>query len=629
MDRIAVLWPNRLKNYERLQIEGVQIFENVGRLNVEPLAKQLPADGFHAVVCTGGIELEVRRLINLPIYVVTSGYIDVLESFQMLETEYNLINKQVALLVHKNNFLHLNRLTPYVNNYIELFSFSGSEDVKRILQQIISRNFDAVLTGPTGLTYAEKAGIPAFPLCYSEESVLDSIKQVKALLNLNRKEILQMKRIQSAIDVSPDAIISTDAEGCVNLCNKKACDILRLPPDQVLGNSITQVMGDPSWSAVYKKGVSQRSVLVKIGQDNYFSTRLPIVQDQRVIGSVCTLQAVEQIRTMENKFRSLQARGLTARYCFHNICGVSPCMREVITHAQIFAETELTVLLEGETGTGKELFAQSIHNASPRKNGPFVAINCAALPEPLLESELMGYDEGAFTGAKKGGKTGLFELAHGGTIFLDEINQMPLPLQSKLLRVIQERAVMRVGGNRMIPIDVRIVAAANEKLKEKVGANQFRSDLYYRLNIMRLRLPPLRERKEDIPLLVEIFAQQCGECTMEALEMLIDRVKNYNWPGNIRELQNYVWRSVALLSHGVSPDSSFFAEYLQEDQKNNECTSLGSDEFIVSLGTLEEMEQQIVKKVTQYCEGNQSKAARILNVSRNTISSKLNRRSSV
>lgn len=625
MDKIAVLWPNRLKNYERLQMDGVQVFENVGGLNVEPIVRRLPEEGFHAVVCTGGIELEVRRLINLPTYVVTSGYIDVLESFQMLESEYKLVNKQVALLVHKNNFLQLSRITPYVNNYIELFSFSGSEDVKRILQQIISRNFDAVLTGPTGLTYAKRAGLPAFPLCYSEESALDSIKQVRSLLDLNRKEILQMKRIQSAIDVSPDAIISTDAEGHINLCNKKACDILHLPQDKVLKQPITQIMNDPSWSAVYTKGVPQRSVLVKIGQENYFSTRLPIVQDQRVIGSVCTLQEVEQIRTMENKFRSLQARGLTARYCFDDIAGASPRMQEVLAHARIFAETELTVLVEGETGTGKELFAQSIHNASPRKNGPFVAINCAALPEPLLESELMGYDEGAFTGAKKGGKTGLFELAHGGTIFLDEINQMPLALQSKLLRVIQERAVMRVGGNRMIPIDVRIVAAANEKLQEKVDANQFRSDLYYRLNIMRLRLPPLRERREDIPLLAEIFAQQRGTIPADALKMLIDRVQNYAWPGNIRELQNYVWRSVALLSHGVSLDSNFFSEYLQEDQTDMAHASLASDEIVVSLGTLEEMEQQIVKKVTQRCDGNQSKAARILNVSRNTISSKLNR----
>ena len=626
MDKIALLWPNRLKNYERLHLEGVCVFENVGGLNVEPIVRRLPQEGFHAVVCTGGIELEVRRLISLPIYVVTSGYIDVLESFQTLESEYRLINKQIALLVHKNNFLQLSRLRPYVNNYIELFTFSGSEEAKRILQQIISRNFDAVLTGPTGLVYAEETGIPAYPLCYSEESALDSVKQVKSLLELNRKEILQMKRIQSAVDVSPDAIISTDGEGVVNLCNKRACDILHLSQDQVLNHPVTQIMQDPSWSVVYSKGIAQRSKLVKIGQENYFSTRLPIVQDEQIIGSVCTLQEVEQIRTMESKFRSLQSRGLTARYQFDDIIGSSPAMRTAISHARIFAETEFTVLLEGETGTGKELFAQSIHNASPRKKGPFVAINCAALPEALLESELMGYEDGAFTGAKKGGKTGLFEMAHGGTIFLDEINQMPLPLQSKLLRVIQERSVMRIGGNRMIPVDVRIIAAANEDLLKKVTAKQFRSDLYYRINIMRLRLPPLRERKEDIPLLTSAFAAHNEGVDTKSLDNLLAEMNQYNWTGNIRELQNFVWRSIALLTHNVTLEPEFFLEYIpsKEDVPSEKDIS---KKISVPLGTLAEMECSIVAQMIQRCGGNQSQAARILDVSRNTISNKLNRMS--
>ncbi len=283
-------------------------------------------------------------------------------------------------------------------------------------------------------------------------------------------------------------------------------------------------------------------------------------------------------------------------------------------------------MLEGETGTGKELFAQSIHNASPRKKGPFVAINCAALPEALLESELMGYEDGAFTGAKKGGKTGLFEMAHGGTIFLDEINQMPLPLQSKLLRVIQERSVMRIGGNRMIPVDVRIIAAANEDLLKKVTAKQFRSDLYYRINIMRLRLPPLRERKEDIPLLTSAFAAHNEGVDTKSLDNLLAEMNQYNWPGNIRELQNFVWRSIALLTHNVTLEPEFFLEYIpsKEDVPSEKDIS---KKISVPLGTLAEMECSIVAQMIQRCGGNQSQAARILDVSRNTISNKLNRMS--
>ena len=624
MNKIAVLWPNRMKNYERLHIEGVQVFENVGALNAEEIARSLPGAGFHAVVCTSGIEQAVRQLACLPTYVVTSGYIDVLESFRTIESEYKLINKRIALLLHKNNSIQLSRLVPYVHNYIELFLFSKSRDVKRILQEIVKDEFDAVLTGPTGLNYSESVGILAFPLCYSEETALDGIKQVSALLALNRKEILQRKQIQSAIDVAPNAIIATSADGHINLCNEKMCQILHMSQQEVLNRPVTEIMKDPSWTSVYQEGVVQRGALVKIGRDSYFSTRLPIRQDQRIVGSVGTLQEVEQIRDLESKYRSLQVRGFVARYHFEDIQGESACMKEAIAKARVFAKTDLTILIEGETGTGKELFVQSIHNASQRKNGPFVAINCAALAESLLESELMGYEDGAFTGAKKGGKIGLFELAHNGTLFLDEINQMSLSMQSKLLRVIQERTVMRIGGNRMIPIDVRIIAATNEKLQKKVEEKQFRSDLYYRINIMYLHLPPLRERKDDIPELMRVFAEQSGRSIPEEQAALLNKVKNYDWPGNIRELQNYVWRSMALLSCGLSLDACLLEEYPQAENLTAPPSSDSEDIVVLKIGTLEDMEKQIVQKITALYSGNQSKAARVLKVSRNTISNKLN-----
>lgn len=626
MNKIALLWPNRIDNYDRLRRGGVQVFENVGVLTAASLTKQLVNEGFQAFVCTGGIENEVRRVTNLPLYVVTSGYIDMLESFKSLETDYHISGKQVALLIHENNFLQMERIAPYIKNYVERFTFSRSDEIPRLFRQIIHRGFDAVVTGPTGLTYAEQEDIPAFPICYSEETALDAVKQVSSLIDLSRREILRTKQIQGAIDVSPDPILSTDSEGLVTLCNQKACEILHLSQDQILGHPIVEVMSDPTWESVYKDGVAQRGVLTKIHKDSYFSTRLPIRQEQRVIGSVGTLQAVEQIRSLETKFRSLQSRGLTAKHFFSDIVGTSPRLREVVEQAKIFAETDLTILLEGETGTGKEIFAQSIHNASSRRHGPFVAINCAALTESLLESELMGYEEGSFTGAKKGGKAGLFELAHNGTLFLDEINQMSLPLQSKLLRVIQERTVMRIGGDRMIPINVRIIAAANEKLQNKVSAGQFRSDLYYRINIMHLTLPALRDRPEDIPLLIRSFAGHGADPneTEQYLAKLYKEVEHYTWPGNIRELQNYVWRSTALLSHGVSLTSRYFDEYHMEEYHAK--SPAAEHELCVSIAPMEDMECEIVEKLFQRYDGNQSEVARVLKLSRNTVSSKLGRR---
>jgi transcriptional regulator with PAS, ATPase and Fis domain len=321
---------------------------------------------------------------------------------------------------------------------------------------------------------------------------------------------------------------------------------------------------------------------------------------------------------MESKFRSLQTRGLTAAYHFGDIVYKSSLMEQAVRQANIYAQTNLTVLIEGETGTGKEMIAQSIHNASQRRDGPFVAINCAALAESLLESELMGYEEGAFTGAKKGGKAGLFELAHNGTLFLDEINQISPPLQGKLLRVIQERTVMRLGGSRMIPVNVRILAASNENLREKVRGGLFRSDLYYRISTLCVRLPPLRERREDILPLMEHFSRETEPTGLDLSE-LYRRVSDYDWPGNIRELENYVLRSGILHSHGVSLQSGLFQDCLQAEPGQVP----GSDEISVHIGTLSHMERELVAAVLQRLGGNQSQAARLLGVSRNTVASKL------
>ncbi|MGI6424651.1 MAG: sigma-54 interaction domain-containing protein [Tepidanaerobacteraceae bacterium] len=248
--------------------------------------------------------------------------------------------------------------------------------------------------------------------------------------------------------------------------------------------------------------------------------------------------------------RELYLKGHVAQHTFEDIITCSSIMEKAISEARQFAQAEAAVVITGETGTGKELFAQSIHNTSQRKGGHFVAVNCAAVPENLLESELFGYEEGAFTGARRGGKKGLFELAHDGTIFLDEIGELPLKLQARLLRVLQEKAVIRVGGDRVIPINVRIIAATHRNLEASVKNGTFRQDLYYRLNVLRLSLPPLRERKDDIPLLIDRLLEKICNKTAKKPPLLSDAVLkifcSYHWPGNVRELQNILERLVVL-----------------------------------------------------------------------------------
>ena len=268
-------------------------------------------------------------------------------------------------------------------------------------------------------------------------------------------------------------------------------------------------------------------------------------------GALVFIRNTDRIMEEERKIRKgLAEKGLTAKYSFSDILGKSKAIRENIHMAQRYSRVNSNVLIVGETGTGKELFAHSIHQASSRSDQPFVALNCAALPENLLESELFGYEAGAFSGAAKGGKIGLFELAHRGTIFLDEIGEIPITLQAKLLRVLQEKEIRRIGSTSVHPIDVRVVSATNINIEEKIRNGQFRSDLYYRLNLLDISIPPLRERREDVQELVDFyltrFACEMGKriptVTSEAAQLLMQ----YDWPGNVRELRNVCERLIVL-----------------------------------------------------------------------------------
>ena len=259
-------------------------------------------------------------------------------------------------------------------------------------------------------------------------------------------------------------------------------------------------------------------------------------------GRLYTVKDVSEIRRLEESARrKLTEEHAIARYTFDDVVGEAPAIRTCLAMARLMAESEATILLEGESGTGKELMAQSIHNASPRRHGPFIPVNFAAMTESLLESELFGYEAGAFTGAMKEGSMGLFEAAHKGTIFLDEIGDAPLPFQVKLLRVLQEMQIKRVGSSRMTPIDVRVIAATNRKLKELADLGLFRRDLYYRLNVLPLRLPPLRERLEDIaPLAGDIYRKLSGREPGSFFSLVMPALQRHAWPGNIRELRNLV-----------------------------------------------------------------------------------------
>ncbi len=336
------------------------------------------------------------------------------------------------------------------------------------------------------------------------------------------------------------AILGVDKDNVLCSCNEGAEKILNKRSGAILGNNAEELLPNIPFKEVKRKREEIRARLVKIGEEYINLSIIPIIKAENYMGAFAIFQEFKEEEKKQNELRrQLLNKGHRAKYTFDDIIGENPTMLKLKALAQKMARIDSDILITGESGTGKELFAHAIHNYSKRKNFPFIVVNCAAIPETLLESELFGYEEGAFTGAKKGGKIGLFEFAHMGTLFLDELEGMSPTLQVKLLRVIQEKEIMRIGGDKVINVDVRIIATTNEELRDLVKEGKFRKDLYYRMSAFPLIVPPLRDRKDDLYLLTEKFMRNSGadfrfsKKAKKAFEM-------YNWEGNIRELKNYI-----------------------------------------------------------------------------------------
>jgi transcriptional regulator with PAS, ATPase and Fis domain len=342
------------------------------------------------------------------------------------------------------------------------------------------------------------------------------------------------------------------------------------------------------------------------------------VVSQNIIGAIIAFQDITRIQEIEANIRNkVLAKKMNAKYTFTDILGNSSAMHEAKRISQEISQVDATVLISGESGTGKELFAQSIHNQSHRKNGPFVAVNCAALPPNLLESELFGYVEGAFTGATKKGKQGLFEMAHHGTIFLDEISEMDKYGQSRLLRVLQEKQVMRLGDDKYIPVDVRIIAATNKNLKQLVDEGVFRQDLFYRLKVLTILLPPLRKRLGDIKTLAEYFLALYNHRHNRKINLSPDAVSYlnaYDWPGNIRELMHFIERLVIICSE-TTVTKEVLKKYWEEEEIEGEAPA-------AIFWPAQPEEAKILSALSE-SNSNISKAALLLGMDRSTLYRKL------
>lgn len=439
-----------------------------------------------------------------------------------------------------------------------------------------------------------------------------------------REAYQYMNTIMNSIS---SGIIAIDREGIVNSINHEACKILNLNKEDILNNSVERII--KSWKELFKTLEEEKEFQdeevnfnIKGTRKRYNMNAYPIFADEGgIVGVVILLKDMQNVINLVNKYT-----GMSARYTFEDFIGESFEIKRIKEYAKNVANSPSTILIEGESGTGKEVLAQAIHNYSDRRKFGFVAINCGAISKSLIESELFGYDEGAFTGAKKGGHPGKFELANGGTLFLDEIGEMPLDMQVNLLRVLQEGVVTRVGGNKYIPVNVRIIAATNKDLRKEVARGTFRQDLYYRLSVIPIIVPPLRERKEDIPVLIDHFinikCEKLGKPVPKISNEACIKMLDYAWGGNVRELENFVEKTVNL---GGDIEFNF-------PKKGEESNSLSipskNIEFLVNktennIEPLWQVEKKAIISALEEFQGNISKVASVLDIGRNTLYNKM------
>ena len=590
-------------------------------------AQQAEKEGAQVIVSRGGTASIIRQKVNVPVVEIqVTGY-DVLRVMRPLIgagktagiVGYFNVVKGCRYVCDILGISSREFILP--TDYTEI----DWDEIRARLRRIIEEEGVDVLIGDT-VAFANcvgNLGREVLLITSGRESILRAVEEAANLLSVREEEQKNAQRFEAVLNFVHDGVLATDEGGLLTVVNPVVEKIFDVQRDEVLGLPVTSVIQDTRIDKVLASGSPEFDQLQQAPAGHILTNRIPIRVDGEVKGVVATFQEVSQIEAAERKIRqNLYGKGMVTRYTFRDILTRDPQMKRLIKLAKDYAKTNATILIQGESGTGKELFAQSIHAYSPRAQGPFVAINCSALPPPLLESELFGYVEGAFTGAKRSGKIGLFEMAHNGTIFLDEIGEMDRTLQARLLRVLEERQVMRLGSDSLIPVNIRVLAATNQDLRRLASQGTFRVDLLYRLNVLNLPMTPLRQRKVDIAYLAEYFLSRYQTEHRRRIEAIPPQIsellERYEWPGNVRELKNVMERLVLSAESGrIEADTvRLLLEEMQEIWKH---PAIGAELPDLLSGTLQQIKQRVIAQVLQFEGGNKSRAAKRLGVDRATI----------
>jgi PAS domain S-box-containing protein len=552
--------------------------------------------------------------------------------YEYYEKTFDSMIEGIIMVDEEAKIILINRAAREILHLAE--AYHTGENVVDIIPN--TRLHEVVKNGKAEIDRIQKVG--DVRIMTSRVPIFDSDGKVKGAFAVFRdvteiqkmaEEVTDLKHIrlmlEKIIESTDDAISVADEKGNVMMVNREYTKLTGFNENDVIGKpaSIDIAEGKSVHMIIAKEKKPILGHRLKVGpmKKDVIVDASPLFVDKRFVGSVAVVHDVSKIIALSHELEEANRviRKLNAKYTFEDIVGTGQKMQVAIIQARKVAQTRATVLLRGESGTGKELFAHAIHNASDRANNPFVSVNCAALPEGILESELFGYEEGAFTGAKHGGKIGLLEEADGGTLFLDEIGKMEINIQSKFLRFLQEMEITRLGSTRTRHLDVRIIAATNINLEDAVKSGKFISDLYYRLNVVPINIPPLREREEDIEPLVRHIVrklnQEYGRNVENISQDALNAIKEFLWPGNVRELENFIARAMINMDIGdkeikLSSLPSSNLQYKKIELKLEKSTLRSA---------LQSYESQLIEQTLRTAGGNRKEAAKILGISLRTL----------
>ena len=628
MDKIAFLEANiniveRTESLLAEQIKtGEVIVHQVGVRTIEKEARELVKAGVQAIIARGGTYQDLAEVdLGIPVIRMVISASDILLALNHAARRY----KKVKLVLHESIVFEPQEYNQLIPIEVERYRYRGIVMLEELLDSL-ELDEDTVLVGSGAIKeLSSRKYMDFINVLVQDSTFLQTYYQAKQILEQTRQEVQRVRLLESILYSVNDGVAIIGMDGKILHFNRRCEELTGISEGEAQRKEVKEVLpGYPLASYLQMNRDDSKELIMEIRNRKLaVSTSLfPLEPSGKQL--ILTIQDVTRLQKMEQNIRYILAKkGLTAEYHFNDIKTRDERMKKVIDQARKISRFPGSVLIYGESGTGKELIAQSIHNESDRSAGPFVAVNCAAISESLLESELFGYVGGAFTGARKEGKAGMFELAHKGTVFLDEINSMPLNLQAKLLRVIEQREVMRVGSDYVIPLDVRIIAAGNRKLSMNVQEGAFRHDLYFRLNTFELTILPLNERSGDILYLFREFLAEYEEKTPAAIQLTPEfenQLLGYNWLGNVRELRN-----TALRYHVYQGDNSN-QEILP---KSPVGVSVVTEDLKIDLKELNKTVEELV--IQSMLEQNMTKTdvAKALGISRQALFKKMNQDSAM